>query len=138
MHSGYSTPATTAPSTNNIAGSPPPSQDEQSAEAIAEVQSKLSDVGGKNAKQDAASLQKLEKAIRRDLGARTSYSKYVMAAGLQEGLFGGCKAYALYDDAVGYAQGMNFIAMPLLFNVSAPQDFGYLYHPVPPSERTLN
>ncbi len=27
------------------------------------------------------------------------------------------KRYALYDEDVGYAQGMNFIAMPLLFNV---------------------
>ena len=29
-----------------------------------------------------------------------------MSAGLQEGLFGICKAYALYDEDVGYAQGM--------------------------------
>ena len=69
-------------------------------------------------KSDPVKIQKLEKVIKRDLGARTSYSKYVMAAGLQDGLFGVCKAYALYDDAVGYAQGMNFIAMPILFNVS--------------------
>lgn len=70
-------------------------------------------------KSDPAKIQKLGKTIKRDLGARTSYSKYMMAAGLQDGLFGVCKAYALYDDAVGYAQGMNFIAMPLLFNVSS-------------------
>jgi hypothetical protein len=63
-------------------------------------------------------LQKLEKAIKRDLGARTSYSKFAASAGLQEGLFGVCKAYALFDEGVGYAQGMNFLAMPLLFNVS--------------------
>ena len=73
-------------------------------------------------KTDPVKIQKLEKIIKRDLGARTSYSKYVMSAGLQDGLFGVCKAYALYDDAVGYAQGMNFIAMPILFNVS-PQVF---------------
>lgn len=71
----------------------------------------------KKAKEDAASLSKLEKAIRRDLGARTSFSKFAASAGLQEGLFGVCKAYALFDDGVGYAQGMNFLVMPLLFNV---------------------
>lgn len=72
----------------------------------------------KKAKTDAVALSKLEKAIRRDLGARTSYAKYFVSQGSQEGLFGLCKAYALYDEGVGYAQGMNFIAMPLLFNVS--------------------
>lgn len=74
-------------------------------------------------KADPAKVQKLEKTIKRDLGARTSYSKYVMAAGLQDGLFGVCKAYALYDNAVGYAQGMNFIAMPLLFNMPEEEAF---------------
>jgi hypothetical protein len=74
----------------------------------------------KKAKTDAVALQKLEKTIRRDLGARTSYAKYFVSQGSQEGLFGLCKAYALYDTGVGYAQGMNFIAMPLLFNVSIP------------------
>lgn len=74
----------------------------------------------KKAKTDAVALQKLEKVIRRDLGARTSYAKYFVSQGSQEGLFGLCKAYALYDPGVGYAQGMSFIAMPLLFNVSIP------------------
>jgi hypothetical protein len=73
----------------------------------------------RKAKEDAASLQKLEKAIKRDLGARTSFSKFASSAGLQEGLFGVCKAYALFDEGVGYAQGMNFLVMPLLFNVSS-------------------
>src|SRR5207247_1899351 len=72
----------------------------------------------KKAKEEAAALQKLEKAIKRDLGARTSFSKYAVSARLQDGLFGVCKAYALFDEGVGYAQGMNFLAMPLLFNVS--------------------
>lgn len=72
----------------------------------------------KRTKEDAAALQKLEKTIRRDMGARTSFSKYAASAGLQEGLFGVCKAYALFDEGVGYAQGMNFLIMPLLFNVS--------------------
>lgn len=71
----------------------------------------------KRSKEDAAALQKLEKAIRRDMGARTSFSKYAASAGLQDGLFGVCKAYALFDEGVGYAQGMNFLIMPLLFNV---------------------
>lgn len=68
---------------------------------------------------DAATLQKLEKAIKRDLGARTSFSKYALSAGLQDSLFRVCKAYALFDKEVGYAQGMNFLAMPLLFSVSS-------------------
>lgn len=72
----------------------------------------------KKEKDDAAAMQRLEKTIRRDLGARTSFSKHAAAAGLQEGLFGICKAFALYDEGVGYAQGMNFLIMPLLFNVS--------------------
>lgn len=72
----------------------------------------------KGAKEEIAHIQVLEKTIKRDLGARTSYSKFLMSSGLQDGLFGICKAYALYDEEVGYAQGMNFIAMPLLFNVS--------------------
>ncbi|KAK6002455.1 hypothetical protein QM012_002093 [Aureobasidium pullulans] len=74
-------------------------------------------------KDETAALQKLEKTIRRDLGARTAYSKYIASAGLQDGLFGICKAYALYDEPVGYAQGMNFIAMPLLFNMPEEEAF---------------
>lgn len=77
-------------------------------------------------KREAAALQKLEKTIRRDLGARTSYSKYTQSAGLQEGLFGVCKAYALFDTTIGYAQGINFIAMPLLFNMSEEEAFALL------------
>ncbi|KAF1991353.1 RabGAP/TBC [Aulographum hederae CBS 113979] len=77
----------------------------------------------KRSSMDAAAMSKLEKAIKRDLGARTSYSKYLMSAGLQDGLFGICKAYALFDEGVGYAQGMNFIAMPLLFNMPEEEAF---------------
>lgn len=68
---------------------------------------------------DTATLQKLEKVIKRDMGGRTSFSKYAVSAGLQDSLFRVCKAYALFDPGVGYAQGMNFLIMPLLFNVSA-------------------
>ncbi|OAA55895.1 GTPase activating protein [Niveomyces insectorum RCEF 264] len=77
----------------------------------------------KKEKIDAAMLQKLEKTIRRDLGARTSYSKFATAQGLQESLFGVCKAYALFDEAVGYAQGMNFLIMPILFNMPEEEAF---------------
>lgn len=87
------------------------------AQALAAAERKKRD------KVDAAQLQKLEKTIRRDLGARTSYSKFAAAQGLQEGLFGVCKAYALFDKPVGYAQGMNFLVMPLLFNMPEEEAF---------------
>ncbi|RMZ71266.1 GTPase-activating GYP5 [Pyrenophora seminiperda CCB06] len=117
VHSDYSSPATTATSTNAPLPSPPVTSD--SFEDPAKAQARIA----AERKQSVANISKLEKAIKRDLGARTSYSKYVMAAGLQDGLFGICKAYALYDDAVGYAQGMNFIAMPLLFNMPEEEAF---------------
>ena len=88
-------------------------------ETVAKAQAVLESIRKKKAKEEAAALQKLEKAIRRDLGSRTSYSKYFLSQRNQDGLFGLCKAYALYDEGVGYAQGINFIVMPLLFNVSA-------------------
>ena len=71
---------------------------------------------------DPSVVQKLEKTIKRDLGARTSFFKYSASAGLQDSLLKVCKAYALFDKTVGYAQGMNFLIMPLLFNVSKPLD----------------
>ena len=114
IHSDYSTPATTTGSAPM--GSPSLPTDNQ--EDIAKLQVKLTAEKKERTKQETAAIIRLEKTIKRDLGARTSYSKYLMAAGLQDGLFGICKAYALYDEAVGYAQGMNFVAMPLLFNVS--------------------
>lgn len=94
-------------STSNGAPSPPPKdfpkEDEQERK--------------RKKKEDVAMIQRLEKTIRRDLGQRTAYSKFASSQGLQEGLYGVCKAYALYDEDVGYAQGMNFLIMPLLFNV---------------------
>ena len=114
-HSGQSTPATTT--TNGLA-SPSHSQLGKDAESMKQLQTAMIAERKQKAKEDAAALQKLEKVIRKDLGARTSYSKYAVAAGLQDGLFGVCKAYALFDEGVGYAQGMNFLIMPLLFNVS--------------------
>lgn len=117
VHSDLSTPATTNGSTN--APLPSPSVTSDSFEDPLKAQARLA----AERKQSAIEVSKLEKTIKRDLGARTSYSKYVMAAGLQDGLFGICKAYALYDEAVGYAQGMNFIAMPLLFNMPEEEAF---------------
>ena len=117
VHSDHSPPVVTGA---NGLNSPSPSHEKDGesmlkAHAIALAERK------KKAQEDAAALQKLEKAIKRDLGTRTSFSKYAAAAGLQDGLFGVCKAYALFDEGVGYAQGMNFLAMPLLFNVSLTQ-----------------
>lgn len=101
-------PSSDEPSRRNSAGisSPPTSQDGVSLEALAKDQKQAVEDEKKRQKSEHASLQKLERAIRRDLGARTSYSKFLMSAGLQEGLFGICKAYALFDEDVGYAQGM--------------------------------
>lgn len=92
----------------NGAPSPPPKDFPKEDEATRQ----------KKKKEDTAMISRLEKVIRRDLGARTAYSKFASAPGLQEGLYGVCKAYALFDEEVGYAQGMNFLIMPLLFNVS--------------------
>ncbi|KAI1471423.1 RabGAP/TBC [Daldinia caldariorum] len=102
--------------------SPPPEPSEAAlkAQALAAAEKKRKE------KEDAAALQRLERAIKRDLGARTSFSKYAAAAGLQDGLFGVCKAYALFDEAVGYAQGMNFLIMPLLFNMPEEESFSIL------------
>ncbi|KAL9126789.1 MAG: hypothetical protein Q9217_004216 [Psora testacea] len=119
IHSDTSTPATSA--TNGITV-PSPSQ-EKDTESIIKLQSTMTAERQKKAKEDKAALQKLEKVIRRDLGARTSYSKYAVATGLQDGLFGVCKAYALFDEGVGYAQGMNFLVMPLLFNMPDEEAF---------------
>lgn len=110
VHSQPSTPAT-----SNLATSPLPATTNigdtilraSNALVVEKTRSNASNVN----------LTKLEKTIRRDLGARTSFSKYLASAGMQEPLFRVCKAYALYDEVVSYAQGINFIAMPLLFNV---------------------
>lgn len=101
-------PSSNETSRRNSAGisSPPTSQDGVSLEALAQDQKRAVEDEKKRQKSEHATLQKLERAIRRDLGARTSYSKFLMSAGLQEGLFGICKAYALFDEDVGYAQGM--------------------------------
>ncbi|KAJ5701895.1 hypothetical protein N7488_009443 [Penicillium malachiteum] len=104
---------------------PSPSQ-EVDPEKLAREQAAHESARLKKANLDTTALQKLEKVIRRDLGSRTSYSKYFVSQGSQESLFGLCKAYALYDEAVGYAQGMNFIIMPLLFNMDEVEAFELL------------
>ena len=114
VHSEHSTAATT---TNGMI-SPSPSK-LADTDGAAKLQAAMVTERQKKAKEDLTALKKLEKTIRKDLGGRTNYSKYASAAGLQESLFGVCKAYALYDEGVGYAQGINFVVMPLLFNVRA-------------------
>lgn len=120
VHSDRSTPAT-----SNVVSSPTASVDNnpKESESLARSQAKLKIEQQKKVQDDLAALQKLEKAIKRDMGSRTSYSKYAVAAGFQDGLFNVCKAYALYDDAVGYPQGMNFVIMPLLFTMPAEEAF---------------
>ncbi|KAH0565993.1 hypothetical protein GP486_000604 [Trichoglossum hirsutum] len=118
----HSDPSIPSPTINGIA-SPTTSHAERDAETLARSQATLLAEKKRKAKEDALALQKLEKAIRRDLGARTSFSKYAAAAGLQDALFGVCKAYALFDEGVGYAQGINFLAMPLLFNMPEEEAF---------------
>lgn len=116
-----STPAT---STNVAINSPTSSsQDHSDPIANVKVQTELATERAKRAKADSAALIKLEKMIKKDMGARTSYSKYTAAAGLQDGLFNVCRAYALFDDAVGYPQGMNFIIMPMLFIMPEEEAF---------------
>lgn len=102
------------------------SQTDKPVEVSAKAQAAATAERKKKEKENTAALQKLEKVIRRDMGARTSYSKYAASAGLQDALFGVCKAYALYDEAVGYAQGMNFLIMPILFNMPEQEAFTLL------------
>ncbi|KAK3074397.1 hypothetical protein LTR53_003191 [Teratosphaeriaceae sp. CCFEE 6253] len=115
-HSAHSTQATSAMASPPATGDP--------THNPLDLQGKL--LLAEKHKREAALITKLEKCIRRDLGARTSFSKYTQAAGLQDALFGVCKAYALFDEGVGYAQGINFIAMPLLFLMSEEEAFTLL------------
>ncbi|EED24452.1 GTPase activating protein (Gyp5), putative [Talaromyces stipitatus ATCC 10500] len=108
-------------------GSPPPSSQTTTSPHEKEVDPIAAETARKKKlKEDTDAIRRLEKTIRRDLGSRTSYSKYFVSQGSQEALFGLCKAYALYDEAVGYAQGINFIAMPLLFNMDEGEAFTLL------------
>ena len=119
VHSDHSIPTTST----NVGAVSPPSSLEKGPETFARMQAKLASERKNKVTKDAAALEKLEKMIKRDMGARTSYSKYAIAAGFQDGLFNICKAYALFDEGVGYPQGMNFIIMPLLFTMSEEEAF---------------
>jgi hypothetical protein len=119
MHSDHSAPATSA----NLAATSPFTSQETEPTGTAKVQTQLIAERQTKAKEDAAAISKLEKMIKRDMGSRTSYSKYAVAAGFQDGLFNVCKAYALFDEAVGYPQGLNFIIMPLLFTMPEEEAF---------------
>lgn len=73
-----------------------------------------------------------EKAIMRDLSRTFPNHEYFKEGGEpgtgtgQENLFNVVKAYSLYDEDVGYCQGLQFIVGPLLLNVSAMTfDFGF-------------
>jgi hypothetical protein len=120
VRSGHSTPGTSA---NGPVASPSPSHEKNDPIKDTKLQVQMATEKAKKAKDDAAALSKLEKMIKRDMGSRTSYSKYTTAAGLQDALFNVCRAYALFDSDVGYPQGMNFIIMPLLFTMSEEEAF---------------
>lgn len=62
-----------------------------------------------------------EKAIKRDL-SRTSFIKNASS----DSLFRIIKAYSLFDPEVGYTQGMAFITVPLLLNMTEPEAFSLL------------
>ncbi|OBT54002.1 hypothetical protein VE04_05459 [Pseudogymnoascus sp. 24MN13] len=83
-----------------------PSPTERDPENIAKAQAAALAEKKKKAKDDAASLLKLEKAIKRDLGARTSFSNIRALRRRPRD-----------------AQGMNFLAMPLLFNLPEEEAF---------------
>lgn len=119
VHSDQSMPKISA----IVGAASPPSSLEKEPEILARMQAKLTSERKNKVKEDAAALEKLEKMIKKDMGARTSYSKYAVAAGFQDGLFNVCKAYALFDEGVGYPQGMNFVIMPLLFTMSEEEAF---------------
>lgn len=119
IRSERSTPATST----NVLNSPSPSAERKDPIEDGRAQAQAAEDRAKRAKEDSAALAKLEKMIRRDMGSRTSYSKYAATAGFGDGLFNVCKAYALFDEGVGYPQGMNFIIMPMLFNMPEEEAF---------------
>ncbi|GAA6028944.1 hypothetical protein JCM8097_001518 [Rhodosporidiobolus ruineniae] len=66
-----------------------------------------------------------EKSIARDLSRTFPKHEYFAEAGGvgQENLFNVVKAYSLYDDEVGYTQGLQFIVGPLLLNMPDEEAF---------------
>lgn len=63
-----------------------------------------------------------EKAIKRDL-TRTSFFTNVEAVDKAGELFNVIKAYSNFDPDVGYTQGMAFIAIPLIINMTESECF---------------
>lgn len=63
-----------------------------------------------------------ERAIKRDL-TRTSFFTSVDALNKGDELFNVIKAYSLFDPDVGYTQGMVFIAVPLIMNMTEAECF---------------
>lgn len=63
-----------------------------------------------------------EKAIKRDL-TRTSFYTAVDAVSKGEDLYNVIKAYSLFDPDVGYTQGMIFVAVPLIMNMTDSECF---------------
>ncbi|GAA5987900.1 hypothetical protein JCM5350_006767 [Sporobolomyces pararoseus] len=66
-----------------------------------------------------------EKSISRDLSRTFPKHEYFMdESGVgQENLFNVVKAYSLYDEEVGYTQGLQFIVGPLLLNMPDEETF---------------
>jgi hypothetical protein len=63
-----------------------------------------------------------EKSIKRDL-SRTSFFTNVDQVGKSQELFNVIKAYSLFDPDVGYTQGMIFITVPLIMNMTEAECF---------------
>lgn len=63
-----------------------------------------------------------ERAIKRDL-TRTSFYTNVDAANKADELYNVIKAYSNFDPDVGYTQGMAFIAVPLVMNMTEGECF---------------
>lgn len=63
-----------------------------------------------------------EKSIKRDL-ARTSFFTNIEKSKQTEELFELIKCYSIFDPDVGYTQGMIFIGVPLIMNMTGPEAF---------------
>ncbi|TGZ81296.1 RabGAP/TBC [Ascodesmis nigricans] len=98
---------------------PSPTSSQTSSPQLHSVGSKQNE-SVNNGMQWGKTISQLEKVIKRDLGDRTSFGKYKAD---QKALLNVCKAYALFDPAVGYTQGMTFIATVLLLNMSEEEAF---------------
>ncbi|KAI5481236.1 Rab GTPase activator [Pseudohyphozyma bogoriensis] len=65
-----------------------------------------------------------EKSIGRDLSRTFPKHEYFVEGGAgQQNLFNVVKAYSLYDEEVGYTQGLQFIVGPLLLNMPDEEAF---------------